>query len=204
MTYTIRVQKSPEYLQEGNSELLIKNFNSAEEFQAVMDLCDNKRRIGLLESLIVPIRTDNLNNFCKDLFLPGLFNEALKTEDVALKIFLCILMPIFDIITLPIRLITVIPRYIYNAMHPKEAHPFYQYLIDKGVAIEDLSGDHIYLETEWIGGLRGSLFEGYRNLTTQGNTLNFIPLPISVSSIQHQIIIRGALEPTSQPQIEEI
>ena len=130
MVYAIRVQKSPEYLQDDNPNLLVRNFNSKEEFQAVVNLCDNKRRINWLESLIIPVRTDNLNNFCKDFFLPGLFNPAFKTQDVALTIFLCMLMPVYDIMTLPIRLITVIPRYVYNSIHPKESHPFYQYLIN--------------------------------------------------------------------------
>jgi len=205
MTYTIRVQKSPEYLQVGNPDLLIKNFNSVEEFQAVANLCDNKRRISWLESLIIPVRTDNFNSFCKDFFLPGLFNEALKTKDVALKIFLCIMMPIYDIITFPIRLITVIPRSIYNAMHPKEAHPFYQYLINNGVDAADLSVGHVYLETEWMEGRRGlGQFESNRNLTTQGDTFNFMHLPKSVSSIRHEFSRRGVPDPVSQPQIEEI
>lgn len=100
MTFTIRVQKSPEYLQVGNPDLLVKNFNNVEEFQAVTNLCNNKRRISWLESLIIPVRTDNLSNFCKDFFLPGFFNVALKTKDVALKIFLCIIMPIYDCLNL--------------------------------------------------------------------------------------------------------
>lgn len=206
MVYTIRVQKSPEYLQGDNPNLLVRNFNSEEEFQAVVNLCDNKRRISWLESLIVPVRTDTLNNFCKDLFLPGLFNEALKTKDVALKIFLCIMMPIYDIITLPIRLITVIPRYIYNALHSKESHLFYQYLINNGVAPEDLSAGHVYLETEWTEGRRRlGQFEDNHNLTTQGDTFNFMHLPKSVSSIRHAFHRIGVPNPApQQPQIEVV
>lgn len=206
MSYTIRVQKSPEYLQGGNPNLLVKNFNSLEEFQAVSNLCDNKRRISWLESLIIPVRTDTLRNFCQDFFLPGLFNEALKTKDVALKIFLCIMMPIYDVITFPIRLITVIPRFIYNAIYPKEAHPFYQYLINNGVAAADLSAGHVYLETEWMEGRRGlGQLEGEHNLTTQGDTFNFMHLPKFASSIRHEFSRRGVPNPAPhQPQIEVI
>ena len=174
MGYTIRVQSSAS-LEAANRNLLVKDFNSKEEFQAVANLCENKRRISWPESLIIPVRTDNLDNFCKDFFLPGLFSEALKTHDLATKIILCIFMPIYDMITLPIRFITVIPRYIYNATHPKEAHPFYQYLINNGVAAEDLSAGHVYLETK-----QG---EGNHPSTTRGNTFNFMHLPKSVSSI---------------------
>ncbi|EKD86217.1 MAG: hypothetical protein ACD_37C00407G0002 [uncultured bacterium] len=189
MSYTIRVQKSPEYLQGGNPDLLVKNFNSVEEFQAVSSLCDNKRRISWLESLIIPVRTDTLGNFCQDFFLPGLFNKALKVKDVAIKMFLCV-------ITFPIRLITVIPRCIYNVVYPKEAHPFYQYLINNGVAAADLSAGHVYLETEWMEGRRGlGQFEGEHNLTTQGNTFNFMHLPKSVSIISRAFSRRGVPNP---------
>jgi len=206
MSYTIRVRKSPEYLQMGNPDLLVKNFNTEEEFQAVTKLCDNKRRISWLESLIIPVRTDNFSNFCKDFFLPGFFNEALKTKDVAHKIFLCILMPICDAITFLLRLFTVIPRYIHNAKHPKEAHLFYQYLIKNGVAPADLSAGRVYLEVEWMEGRRGlGEFESNQNLITQGNTFNFMHLPKSASTISHEFKSKGAPDPRpNQLQIEEI
>lgn len=185
--YTMRVNKSPESLQE-ETNLFTVNFNSFGEFEPVYNLLNNKRRISWLESLIIPVRTDNFSNFCKDFFLPGLFNNALKTKKVALRIFLCIMMPIYDLITLPIRLITVIPRYIYNAKHPKEAHLFYQYLIQKGVAPADLSAGHVHLEIEQQN--QSGLL-----ITQGGCTFNFIHLPRFVSNILTEGTIVGWKNP---------
>lgn len=184
MSYSIKVSANAEFQQVEPPPFFVRNFDSAEEFQRATNLCDNKRRIGWLESLVIPVRTDNLSNFCKDFFLPGLFNQALKTHDVATKIFLCIFMPIYDIISLPIRLITAIPRYLYNAAHPKESHPFYQYLIDNEVPAATLSADYVYLELSWVKN-RGVFGEGGEpNLTTQGETFNFIQLPTNVSNVR--------------------
>lgn len=174
MSYTIRVQKSPEYRQEGDPELLVQNFDTEEDFQAVSKLLVSKRRIDWLESLVIPVRTDTLGNLCQDFFFPGLFNVALKTKDASLRIFLCIFMPICDVLSFPIRLITVLPRCVYNAIYPKEAHPFYQYLIDNGVDAVDLSPGHVFAETK----------HAESDMTVaQGITFNFMHLPASVSSI---------------------
>lgn len=59
-------------------------------------------------------------------------------------------MPIYDIISLPIRLITAIPRHLYNAARPKETHPLYRYLIDNGVPAATLSADYVYLKLSWV------------------------------------------------------
>lgn len=181
MVYRITVQKSPEPSQEWGDNLFVADFPNLAGLQGVLNLCDNKRRISWLESLIIPVRTDTLGNFCQDFFLPSLFNEALKTKDVALKIFLCIMMPIYDVITFPIRLITVIPRCIYNAMHPKEAHLFYKYLIDAGVLPKDLSPGHVLLQAEWVK-KKGILTTEKDILTTLKRTFNFMSLPKSVST----------------------
>lgn len=192
VSYSIKVSaRGDEFQQVKPHPFFTRDFDSAEEFQRVKNLCDNKRRIGWLESLVIPVRTDNLNNFCKDFFFPGLFNQALKTHDVATKIFLCIFMSIYDIISLPIRLITVIPRYLYNAAHPKESHPLYQYLIDKGVPAATLSADYVALELGWIEN-RGVFGEiGERNRTTLTETFNFIQLPITVSEVSCEVLKLG-------------
>ncbi len=200
----MKVSANAEFQQVKPPPFFVRNFDSAEEFQRATNLCDNKRRIGWLESLVIPVRTDNLNNFCKDFFLPGLFNHALKTHDVATRIFLCIIMPIYDILSLPIRLITAIPRYLYNAAHPKESHPLYQYLIDNGVLAATLSADYVYLELSWVEnrGVFGE--ERERNLTTQGETFNFIQLPTNISNISRDFCKQGLSNQQQQPVIEEV
>jgi hypothetical protein len=185
MPYSIKVSATSRFERAEQPPLFARNFDSVEEYQSVSNLCDNKRRIGWLESLIIPVRTDNLHNFCEDFFLPGFFNCALKTHDVATRILLCIFLPIYDILSLPIRLITAIPRYLYNVAHPKESHPFYQYLINNGVPAATLSADSIYLEREWIE-TREVFGQARRHdLISEGDTFNFIQLPDMVSEINH-------------------
>jgi hypothetical protein len=204
VSYSIKVSTNAEFRQVEPPPFFVRNFASTEEFQRVTSLCDNKRRIGWLESLVIPVRTNNLNNFCKDFFFPGLFNRALKTHDVATKIFLCIFMPICDIISLPIRLITAIPRYLYNAAHPKETHPLYRYLMDNGVPAATLSADYVYLKFSWIEnkGVFGQ--ERERNLTTQGETFNFIQLPTAISNVRHEFCKYGLSDQHQQPMIEKV
>ncbi len=92
MGYSIKISANPAFMQLEPEPFFSRSFNSLEELQKVSVLCDNKRRIGWLESLIIPVRTDNCDNFCKDFFLPGFFNEALKTHDLGLRVILCIFM----------------------------------------------------------------------------------------------------------------
>lgn len=204
MSYSIKVSANAAFQQVEPSPFFVRNFDSAEEFQRTANLCDNKRRIGLFESLVIPIRTDNLDNFCKDFFLPTLINHALKFNDIALKIIYSVVLTICDIITLPIRLITAIPRYLYNSAHPKESHPFYQYLIDNGVPAATLSADYVYLELSGVEnrGVFGQ--ERERNLTTQGETFNFIQLPTTVSNVRRNFCKRGLSHQQQQPVIEEV
>lgn len=178
MSYSIKVQKSPEFSQGPNETLFFKEFSTQQEFEAVEKLCVNVERVGWLGSLIMPVRTDNLRNFCEDFFLPGFFNVALKTNDTALRVFLCLLMPIYDIITLPLRAITAIPRALYNAYHSKESHPFHQYLTRNGVAPADLE-DHVHVLTNKVVTKNGT-----ESSITQGITFNFIQLPEGISEVK--------------------
>ena len=182
MAYSMRVQRSPEFSQLEGRLLLEKNFASLQEFNEVRGLYDNKRRIGFLESLIIPVRTHNLNDFCKDFFFPAVVNIALKARSVADKVILSIIWAICDVYTFPLRLITVIPRYLYNLAHSKEAHPFYRYLIRNGVLPQDLKTDHLYVEF---------LTGGNGNRAVQGETFNFIELPEEASSIRRLHVVRS-------------
>lgn len=74
-----------------------------------------------------PIRTYSLQLFVEDLFFPTLVNFALKIDHIAQKIFAYFICITWDFITLPIRLITAIPRCIYNAIKVKK-HPLRQFL----------------------------------------------------------------------------
>ncbi len=165
MSYEIRVQKS-----QASPDLFVQRFNSREEYQSVLKLCDNKRRINWLGSMLIPARTEPLANFCKDLFLPRI-DEALKVKELGLKIFISLATILWGVVTFPIRCVTALPWCLYMKTHPKEAHPFYQYLIKNKVAPADLSKDHVYLKTKVIEAPDPKVDRHIA--TTRCNTFNF-------------------------------
>jgi len=167
MTYAIKAQTN----QDTTQHFFKKEFNSLEKFEAVVNLCgENRRRIGPFESLVITTRTDTISNFCKDFFLPTLTNCALKINNTAQKILMLCLTATADICTFPLRVITLIPRHLYNFYHSKENHPFYKYLLKNGVALASLNAGHVCLELRWP-------IKNQRNHDISWNTLNFMQLP---------------------------
>lgn len=170
MTYQITVHRSLDDLKAAQTSL----YTGAYDRALVDHFWDSSvKRVSLPEYIVIPVRTDNFSNFCKDLFFPGFIHGALKIKDLGQKIFFCILTPLWDLMTLPIRLITAIPRYIYNRIHSKEVHPFYQFLISKNVQPQDLAAGHVYVE-----------FTAGEGQSIKGGTLNFMQLPNTVSEVQ--------------------
>jgi hypothetical protein len=88
----------------------------------------NRGSWGILPMLVCVIRTDTLENFATDLFLPTFINCALKVHQFAGKITAGIFFFIVDIATLPLRMITLLPRVIISLLYTKENHPGYQFL----------------------------------------------------------------------------
>ena len=126
-----------------NEPILCQNFRSIEDFTNISGISQKNRSV--FESLMVPVRTNNFRNFCEDFFLPTFINQALKCNNVALKIIYSIAYIICDVCTLPIRLITAIPHYLYNAPRSKkESHRFYQYLINNKVPRKKLIYSLLY------------------------------------------------------------
>lgn len=77
------------------------------------------------------IRTNNLKNFACDLSFPSFFNCALKTSKLAAKIVFGVGFLFLDIITLPLRLITLLPRLVVSILQSKEKNPVYKFLLEK-------------------------------------------------------------------------
>ncbi len=78
---------------------------------------------SLIVGAFIPIRTQNLQNFSKDFFLPTFVNFCLKINNKALKIFASIFAIALDVFTAPIRLLTTPFRIYYNYQHPEAEHP---------------------------------------------------------------------------------
>lgn len=161
MSYTIRIKANPEDQQ----CLFSKSFNSREDFQAVLNHCKNRKTIGFFEASVITVRTNNLNNFCKDFFLPSFFNYTLKIKDIGERVLITTIGSCLDICGFPIRVLTIAPRVIYNLQNSKQDHPLYKYLVSNGVPLRALEVDHIYLEQEYHDDRREEVF---------GHTLNFI------------------------------
>lgn len=118
---------------ETDSEIFRFELRDEKEYQKVLELCaDRTNMSGALKALIMPIRTD-LSSLPKDLFLPTFINGALKIDDLSNRIFASFLCIALDILTLPLRFITVIPRAIYHANTNAKPHPIIAYLEKLGV-----------------------------------------------------------------------
>lgn len=173
MDFSIKIKAKPD----DQHCIFSKSFNTSEEFKAVTLHCINRRRIGFFESTLITVRTNNLGHFCKDFFLPTLINQALKANDIALKILMTSICLVLDLCTLPLRLITIVPRHFYNNHYQKHNHPLYKYLLNHAVTLDALKMDHVYLERELLGG-------------SDNETFNFIQLPKFESPIRKEFIRR--------------
>ena len=86
-----------------------------EEFPQVQGYVQGKSTIAIIPATFKPVRTNNLKNFSKDFFLPTTLNHAIKVQHTVGKIFAILASLVLDVLTFPIRLLTVIPRVISNA-----------------------------------------------------------------------------------------
>jgi hypothetical protein len=129
----------------------VKTFNSTEEVQAVRSLCENNFWREDSARLIV-VRTDNLRDLAKDLFIPTVIQSAVKVNSFSLgKIFIRLGELILDFFTLPLRVLTLIPRAIYNTIYPKEKDPFYLYCQSVGALYtRAINSDSVHVMFEWV------------------------------------------------------
>lgn len=88
----------------------------------------NRGTYGILPMTLCVIRADNLKNFLTDLFCPTFVHAALKVEKLAGQIILGIAFALLDIVTLPVRLITLLPRVVFGMIWTKENNPGYLFL----------------------------------------------------------------------------
>ena len=184
----------------GDSGVLFeRKIYTEKEFKAVLTYCVSERRIGFFESTLITVRTDTFPNFCKDFFFPTLINHALKAHEIVLRILESIFSICLDILTFPIRLITIIPRYLYNQQHQRQDHPLYRYLLSVEMAPEALNVDHICLELQWAH------YQPSEQSQTRcsGETFNFIQLPEFEGSLKSYLRISGILPVEHQIELLE-
>lgn len=123
--------------QQGNL-LLEKGCASKEEVQAFVKEYGQSKSWGLLDGLVMPLRTQNSTEFAQDLFLPTFVHVALQVNNIVLKVIVSILTIVLDVMTLPIRFIATPFRMYYQAHYPEEKnHPLTQLIHENGRAVFD-------------------------------------------------------------------
>lgn len=120
---------------------------TSDEYQQVKGYVKGKDTVGIIPATFTPVRTNNLKNFSKDFFLPTTLNHAIKVQHAVGKVFAILAALVLDVLTFPIRLLTVIPRIISNA-NQKE-NQLHKYLITEGVDKKLLESDHVRVRLEW-------------------------------------------------------
>lgn len=103
-----------------------KNLQGNAELNEVMKRTKSCNTWPIMTAVLVPVRTKKMSSFAQDLFLPTLVNHAIKVEHVAKRILAAFVAILLDLVTIPIRLITAIPRMIANSANP--THPLVSYL----------------------------------------------------------------------------
>ena len=105
-----------------NKTIFFEEDKTFASHEAIKDF--GKSNYGLASNLVVlvvPIRTNNIKNFASDLLFP-LTISMLSAEKihVVAKAILIVLYTIIDMVSLPVRLVTAIPRALYNHVSYKE------------------------------------------------------------------------------------
>lgn len=139
MSNTIKVKAS----HADQTWIFERKLTTPQEIEQVKDLC--KSNFWEFSAQFIPVRTHNLKDFCKDFFFPSVTLSAVKIDSY----FMRLLEVIVDLFTLPIRILTAVPRVIYNALNPKEKDPLYLYLKTHGLSADLLKRDAVYVGFEW-------------------------------------------------------
>ncbi|MEM1282294.1 MAG: hypothetical protein AAGG81_01930 [Chlamydiota bacterium] len=115
-----------------------KTFSDGEELrQFVKTYSQSKPGYSFLRGMIYPLRTDNVEHFLEDFFFPNIVDTCKKTDNVALRIFVCFFAGTADVVTFPIRLVTAPFRAIYNHQNPDKKHPLVELLEGKGISVDE-------------------------------------------------------------------
>lgn len=105
---------------------------SIEEYKQIKSFMSKGHNTVLpFVAVLYPVRTNNLNNFAVDFFLPSTINIAIRVENVIGRVIATIAAIMLDVATLPIRLLTTIFRIQSNSN--RAITPLHRYLLDQKV-----------------------------------------------------------------------
>lgn len=112
--------------------------NDAEAIQFLKEKCVSRDTFSYTATACVTVRMDTVQNFAKDFFFPMAYEKMTSGPIVTHHLSSTTLSPantvpailmaaVLDLLTLPIRLLTLIPRFIYLKKFTKqEEHPLYR------------------------------------------------------------------------------
>lgn len=155
MSYSIRIREKT-----GEGPWLFEqHFPSKEAYERVAQKCINKKVFW--ESVFIPARIAPFEGLCRDLFIPATYFVTVVCKDaisklartgpiseLALRILFTFGALISDCLTLPIRLVTLIPRLMMGDAK-RECHPFHKYLVEERADERILNTDQVALRLEW-------------------------------------------------------
>jgi hypothetical protein len=164
------------YVKNPNNGAVWSKIPAADDYNRVKEsLTKGQPTVNLVKASLYPVRTNTLKNFATDLFLPMTLNVAIRVERAAYRAFAIIGAILFDLLTLPIRLVTAIPRLIGNR-NPKIT-PLHQFLLDNKVNGEVLETDHVHVQLERYE-YKGDKDHRERIHTWEEKYVNFIEMPM--------------------------
>lgn len=118
-----------------------------EQYDALVASAQSRNVISLFPALLMPVRTNSLKSFASDFFLPTTLNHAIRVQGTVRQIFAILGALLLDILTLPIRLLTCIPRRIYNSCQTK--HPIYVSVKEDGFNKGLFESGRVQVRQEW-------------------------------------------------------
>ncbi len=94
--------------------------------------------------LLFPKRTNSVPHFLQDLFVPLTTRWSSKLhaiQNTALKIIAFLGTIAVDLFTLAARIVTCLPRIVYNLNHPEKPYPLFDFLAELDPPFKGQSGD---------------------------------------------------------------
>lgn len=115
---------------------------------AISESCES---VNFVSSALISTRVKGLNYFIKDFFSPTLINRVLvlKINSSALRFLACLSAFLFDCLTFPCRLLTIIPKVIND--FKKEDHPLKKYLLKEKAPSNLMKSDVLLVHMTVIG-----------------------------------------------------
>ncbi len=104
-----------------------------QDFHTLSNYCQDRTNMaGFLKATAMPIRTNSVHALAQDFFFPNVVHFASRVGG-GLRPYAYFIFFLWDFATLSLRMITLIPRAIYNAAIPFSEHPLCSYLKDQGL-----------------------------------------------------------------------